>query len=406
MKFTQNNIKAKQTKHINKPDYILFLMTSTLIIIGVIFSYSLSVYTVLQSEVHPYYYVIRQGGFAFVSITIMWYLAHVDSVKIVGYAGLFFFFFFLATMVIMALFPGSYTSSSGGASRWIKLPGFSISPIEFFKIGFVYFLANSFYRNLVHKSKDKLIDEFLLLLPYVFILVFIAIFVAIAQKDFGSMMLLSAIFIVLLVFANRSVRLFLVLLSGLFGAVLLLVLFTPYRANRILGWWGGMQDSILPFLPAYISIHLRVDNAPDTYQLTNSLRAIGNGDLFGQGIGLGNSKLGFLSEVHTDFVLAGISEEVGFVGVSLVVALFVAIIIRILSISQMVKNSINHLFVLGIGLMFAISFILNAYGISGIFPIKGISVPFLSYGGSSLLASCIAVGLVLSISKDVRYEPK
>jgi cell division protein FtsW len=126
-----------------------------------------------------------------------------------------------------------------------------------------------------------------------------------------------------------------------------------------------------------------------------------NGSFLGQGISNGDIKVGFLSEVHTDFVLAGITEEVGLLGLMCIIGIMFLIIWRIFRISRRVSNPIYHLFTLGIALMIIIAFLINSYGISGMIPIKGIAVPLLSYGGSSMLSMSIAIGLVLSISRVV-----
>lgn len=162
-----------------------------------------------------------------------------------------------------------------------------------------------------------------------------------------------------------------------------------------------VQDKILSILPEWADNYLRIDELPEPYQVSHSLNAIHNGGIFGQGISLGNIKLGFLSEVHTDFVLAGITEEIGLVGLSFITFIMFLIVLRIFKISGRVENKIYHLFTIGIALMIIIAFLINSYGISGMIPIKGIAVPFLSYGGSSMLATSLAVGLVLSISKSV-----
>ena len=149
---------------------------------------------------------------------------------------------------------------------------------------------------------------------------------------------------------------------------------------------------------------MRIKNLPEPYQVSHSLNAIHNGGFFGQGISLGDIKVGFLSEVHTDFVLAGITEEIGLFGLMALSSLIFLIIWRIFKISRRVENQIYHLFTLGIALMIIIAFLINSYGISGMIPIKGIAVPLLSYGGSSMLSMSISIGLVLSISRVVEEE--
>ena len=113
-------------------------------------------------------------------------------------------------------------------------------------------------------------------------------------------------------------------------------------------------------------------------------------------------KLGFLSEVHTDFVLAGIAEEIGVLGIFVITGVIVFLLYRIFRVSSKVENKVYHLFTLGVGLLISFSFLMNSYGITSITPIKGIAVPFLSYGGSSVLALCIGIGMVLSVSKKVK----
>ncbi len=129
------------------------------------------------------------------------------------------------------------------------------------------------------------------------------------------------------------------------------------------------------------------------------LDAIHHGGFWGQGIGNGQYKLGYLSEVHTDFVLSGMMEELGFLSILLVTLTMLFIIFRIFKIAARVDNPSYYLFCVGGGLLLAFSFIINSFGISGITPIKGIAVPFISYGGSQIVASCFSVGLILMISK-------
>ena len=124
--------------------------------------------------------------------------------------------------------------------------------------------------------------------------------------------------------------------------------------------------------------------------------------MFGKGLGNGLVKLGFLSEVHTDVILAGITEEMGFLGLICVCLLFIVLIFKILKIANRCENTMYYLFCSGVAVLLGFSFLINAFGISGIIPIKGIAVPFLSYGGSSLLANSIMIGMVLAISKKAK----
>ncbi len=395
----------KKVKSANSPmaDYTLFTLVSLLIVISTVFSYSLSVYTVEYYGYNEFHFFIRQAFVAFLSIFIMWGLSLFNPDKLVPFVGWTFLGIFSIVMIAMPFLPASLVTEAGGANRWIRLPGVSLSPVEFFKIGFIFFLSWSFQRKLIDKPKKiGLINEFKLLLPY-FITFFIVVFlVAFLQKDLGQVVLLGLILIVLLIFANRSFKLFLVLGSTALIGVIGLIIAAPHRITRLKSWWSMVQDGILSVLPSFAEKYLKVEDLPEPYQVSHSLNAIHNGGFLGQGISNGNIKLGFLSEVHTDFVLAGITEEVGLLGLSVVIAILFAVIWRIFRISKRVENSLYHLFSLGIALMIIIAFLINSYGISGLIPIKGIAVPFLSYGGSSMIAMSISIGLVLSISRTIK----
>ncbi len=390
-----------------KPDVPLFIFASLLIIISIIFSYSLSVYTVVYFDYNQFHFFIRQFIVGTFSIFLMWYMATIPADKLIGKVGWTLFFGFLFLMIVMPFLPASWVTASGGANRWIRLPGFSISPVEFFKIGFIYFLAWSFYRKLIDQPKKmKLKDEMLLVLPYFGVFFVAVFFIAFMQKDLGNVVLLFTILMTMFIFANRSLKLFLPIIGAALVGLVGLILVAPHRINRILQWWGSVQDGMLAFMPDFISSAIRVKDFPEPYQVAHSLNAIHNGGFFGTGIGEGNLKMGFLTEVHTDFVLAGITEEWGLLGLIGVLFLLLCVLWRIFKISNRVENPIYHLFTLGIALMIIVAFLINSYGISGMIPIKGIAVPFLSYGGSSLLSMAISIGLILSISKEITKEEK
>ena len=398
MNFIQTNIKKITDS--NRPDYILLLLASSLIIISIVFSYSLSIYTVVYYDYNQLHFFIRQFSVGIFAIFLMWILAHIKPDVLISKVGWFLFGLFFILMAIMPFLPDSLVTQSGGATRWIRLPLISLSPVEFFKIGFIYFLSSSFYRVLIPHAKISFLKELLLLAPYGVVFGLVVFLVAVLQKDLGQVVVLGAILLIMLMFANRSYKVFI----ALFGVVIVgfvgLVAIAPHRILRIQSWWSGVQDSMLSYMPEFIATTLRVKEFPEAYQVGHSLNAIHNGSFTGVGIANGGLKLGFLSEVHTDFILAGITEEIGFFGLALIVFILFFMILRIFRISRKVENIKYHLFTLGIGLMIIFAFLINSYGISGIIPIKGIAVPFLSYGGSSLLANAIAIGLVLSISKE------
>jgi len=304
----------------------------------------------------------------------------------------------------MQFLPSSLVHAVGGAKRWVRVGPMSIAPVEFFKVGFVFFLAWSFARKLLHKEKMGFLEELRTFAPYILIFLVAVGIIAVFQKDLGQVVVLGATLMVLFLFVGSSLKFFFTMLSGVFAAFIALIFFAPHRMARIKSWWGTVQDNILSVLPFEKLQSLRVEAAKEPYQISNSLNSIHNGGFFGEGLGNGQFKLGYLSEVHTDFILAGITEELGFLGVAVVTVTILFIIFRIFKIAAKVQNPMYYLFSIGVGLLIAFAFILNSYGISGITPIKGIAVPFLSYGGSHIWASCIAIGMVLMVSKKVKRD--
>ncbi len=372
-----------------------------LLTLSLVMSYSLSVYTVLHFGYEDFHFFIRQGMAIFIGFITMVVLTKLEPDKWFTRVGLLLFFGFFILMIVMQFLPSSLVSAVGGAKRWIRLGSMSIAPVEFFKVGFIFFLAWSFARKLLDKTKMGFFEEIRAFAPYLLIFLFAVIIIAIFQKDLGQVVVLGATLLVLFIFIGSSWRFFLLLLSSTVMAFVGLILIAPHRLARIKSWWGTVQDSILSVLPFESVQNLRIETGKEPYQISNSLNAIHNGGFFGEGLGNGQFKLGYLSEVHTDFILAGIAEELGFLGLVFVTFTMLFIIFRIFKIASKVKNPIYYLFSVGVGLLIAFAFILNSYGISGITPIKGIAVPFLSYGGSHILASCIAVGMVLMVSKKV-----
>jgi cell division protein FtsW len=385
-------------------DRKLFTLVASLIGISVLLSYTLTAYTTLLFGVNEFHFAIRQAIFAFLGITLIFGLSQLDPDKWLKPIGFLLFFGSLFLMIGMPFFPESMVSEVGGAKRWIKVAGFSLAPVEFFKVGFVYFLAWSFSRKLGHHDGMGLSNEFKRFAPYAFVFVAAMFIIAFLQKDLGQVVVLGMTLLFMLLFAGSSFRFFISILGGIFLSILIFILTAEHRILRIKSWWALAQNSVLEIFPSAIADKLRVPVEVEPYQIGHSLNAIHNGGIFGTGVANGTFKLGYLSEVHTDFVLAGLAEEFGFLGVLVVVILFMWILQRIFKIANRAEDTSIYLFSIGVGLLLAFAFMVNAYGISGITPIKGISVPFLSYGGSAMLGASFGVGMVLMASKKAKMD--
>ncbi|ADV46827.1 peptidoglycan glycosyltransferase FtsW [Nitratifractor salsuginis] len=385
-------------------DKALFYAVCALFTLSLVLVYSLSTFTVHYYGYDDFHFFLRQLASVLLGIGIMVTLSWLDPDRWFVRLGFAIFLLSLLAMILMPFLPASLAKEVLGAKRWIRLGPISLAPVEFFKVGFVFFIAWSFSRKLIQHGKLSLLREFLVLLPYLAVFGLAVVLIAIFQKDLGQVVVLAATMLILTLIAGRSLKFFFTsLFLGLVGVVTL-ILIAPHRMRRIKSWWSTVQDHFLSFFPQDMVAKLRVPEASEPYQIANSLNAIHNGGWLGQGLGNGQFKLGYLSEVHTDFVLAGLTEELGFVTLILVAGLLIFIIFRLLQIASRLHQPAYYLFTVGVALLILFAFIVNSYGIAGVTPIKGIAVPFLSYGGSQILASSVAIGMVLMVSKKIEEK--
>ncbi len=382
-------------------DKVLFYTVVTLIVIGIISSYSLTTYVSTIFGVDEFFFLKKQLISGLLAIFIIWVLSIMNPDNAFKLVGFTIFVLFLFLMTVMHFLPSSLVTEVGGAKRWIKIAGFSIAPVEFFKVGFVFFLAWSFSRK-ISEYNQSLKEETITFLPYMFAFGVVVYLIAIMQNDLGQVIVLGLTLAIMSFMAGMSARFFMISTLGAIIVFIVSIVTSEHRILRIKLWWSNIQDFVLSFLPHDLAMKLKVSGAVEPYQISNSFYAIKNGGFFGQGIGNGTIKLGFLTEVHTDFVLAGIAEEIGVIGLLLVVGLYFFMVYRIFKIANRLEDKMESLFVLGVGLLFSLAFFINSFGITGITPIKGIAVPFLSYGGSSVLAHGVAIGMVLMLSKKAK----
>jgi cell division protein FtsW len=368
---------------IDKP---LFGATILLLLIGLLMSYTLSTYTIIQHGFTDTHFFIRQLIAVVIGIISMIIISKLDADLWFKPIGIVLFLVSLFILLTMPLLSENLVKSVGGAKRWINFGPISITPVEFYKIGFISFISWSLVRTRLPKGNMPIKEEIKVFVPYLIILIVSVLLIAVFQKDLGQTVVISLTLLVLFLLVGSSFRFFFMLSSIGLITFILLIITQPHRLKRIKEWFLSFDNSA---------------NRLETYQISNSLDAINHGGFWGQGLGNGQYKLGFLSEVHTDFVLAGMMEELGFVSILVVVLTMLFIIFRIFKIAARVDNPTYYLFCVGAGLLITFSFLINSFGISGITPIKGIAVPFLSYGGSQIVASSISIGLILMISKKV-----
>ena len=381
-------------------DKKLYIATVALMFISLVLVYSLSIFATVHFDASEFVFFKKQFISVLISLFILTFVGHMNPYKIFSPLGKLLFFGFFIAIIVMLFLPSSLVTEVLGAKRWIRLGSLSIAPTEFLKYGFVFFFAwvlSNKYESL-HKTNSAIKQTFMLL-PTFFVLLFASAIIAIGQKDLGQVVVLFATLMILLFLVGISKNFFITMLLAGISGVIVLIKIAPHRIDRIKGWWAGIQDGILSILPSSIADSLRVTDRVASLNIKNSIDAINNGGVFGQGLGNGQFKLGYLSEVHTDFVLSGLSEELGIIGLAAIVGLLFYIVFRIFSIAQKLDNMREKLFAYGVGIVIALEFLINAYGVSGLIPIKGIAVPMISYGGSQLMATSLAIAMVLMLSR-------
>jgi cell division protein FtsW len=273
--------------------------------------------------------------------------------------------------------------SAGGARRWIRLWPSTFQPSELVKLSMVVFLA--WYMSLPGYKPDSFIA---FLKPISIMIVFqLAI---LKQPDFGAAMSLAFLTLAMLFLSGIKLR-YLVSLLVLAIPVVLRLIMEPYRLKRITAFLNPWEDP-----------------RGSGFQLVQSFIALGSGGLTGVGIGSSKQKLSYLPESHTDFIFSIIGEEFGFIGVSVVIILFLILFIKGIPIANKARDRFVYYIAIGISLMISLQALINFAVATGMVPTKGLPLPFVSYGGSSLLVNMAAIGILLNISKgeDKRKVPE
>ncbi|NOZ90356.1 MAG: FtsW/RodA/SpoVE family cell cycle protein, partial [Epsilonproteobacteria bacterium] len=275
---------------IDKP---LLISVMILLCISLIMDYSLSIYTVSLFEYHnELHFIMRQAIAVALGFIFMIFISKMNPDKHFKLLGFTIFLLFFSLMIVMQFLPSSFVSAVGGAKRWIDIGSISISPVEFFKVGFVFFLSWSFARKFKNKPKMNFVQEIKAFSPYLIVFAIVVVLIAVLQNDLGQVAVLGVTLMVMFVFVGSSWRFFGILgAMGLVG-ILALIRFTPHRMARVKSWWISVQDTILSIMPFDSVQSLRVvSSEKEPWQISNSLNAIHNGGLFGQGLGNGQFKL-------------------------------------------------------------------------------------------------------------------
>lgn len=288
----------------------------------------------------------------------------------------------MALLLVMVLIP-SLGVAAKGARRWLRLGPISIQPAEMVKLVAVIYLAAYLTK------KEDLITSFTSgLLPVLFVIGVLSGLVLL-EPDLGTVVVIGLVTIGLLFLGGAQVKHLLALGLCAVPVVLVLVLGSSYRRQRLLTFLAPWKDA---------------SNAG--FQITQSFLAFGSGGPFGVGLGEGKQKLFFLPEAHTDFVLALVGEELGLVGTGAIILLFALFVVRGFQIAARARMPFGRYLGVGITLLIGGQALVNAAVATGMLPTKGLTLPFVSYGGSSLVISLLAVGILLNISRDRQAGPE
>lgn len=361
-------------------DYALLASALALVSLGLTMVFISSTVMANAEYQDPYFFVKRQTIYALLGVGV---LVIGRSIDYHFYKRWVYPLLFLSLISLCLVFIPGLGAKVRGAARWVRVGPFTLQPSEFAKLAMVMFLAYSLSRK-----QEKMKYFAIGFLPH---MVVAGVFIILIGKepDFGTALTLAGIvFIMLLV---GGTRLTYILFSFCLGAPLavIMVLRDPKKFSRILSFldpWKYGQDV--------------------GYQLKQSLLAIGSGGLLGMGPGQSRAKLFYLPDAHTDFILSIFSEELGLIGIVLILALFTVLVYRGILVSLRAPDSFGSYLALGLTLIIGLQACINMGVVTGLLPTKGLSLPFLSYGGSSLLVNLIAVGILLNISTQIKRPGK
>jgi cell division protein FtsW len=365
-------------KKLEDYDLIIMLMAIALTCFGVVMVYSSSNIMAAKRFHDGFFFLKRQGLFAIIGFALMLGVMHIDYRfwKKMAVPALLL----CLVLLVMVLIPG-IGGKAGGSSRWIKLPGFNLQPSEMAKLALIMYMAYS-----LDKKQDKVKNFATGIVPYMIVLALLIGCLAM-QPDLGGALTLVAVAMTMLFAAGTR-------LSHIISMILLAMPLLAYKLSR--GYHKGRMEAWTnPWS----------DPEGKGFQIIQSWLALGTGGVFGQGLGEGKQKLFYLPEAHTDFILSVVGEELGFLGVVVIIGMFFLLVQRAMRISVAAPDTFGRFLALGIAVLFGIEATVNMGVVTGLLPTKGLALPFISYGGSSLLISLFAVGILLNISAGLKIEP-
>ena len=350
--------------------------------IGIVMVYSASSALALKKFGTDYYFLKKQMLFALLGIVALVLCSHLPYRL---FSSLTYPLLILALIFLAATLISGFGYSAGGATRWFRLGSFTFQPSEFARFALVIYLAYS-----MNKKMDVLKDFYVGFLPHILVLFMFTVLI-IFQPDFGSVLILGALTWVMLFVGGVRISHLIVSLVLIIPMAYFFMVSADYRSKRIMSFLNPWKYS-----------------ADDGYQVVHSLMAFGTGGIWGTGIGKGYQKLFYLPEPHTDFIFSVIGEELGLLGVLIILGLYILIFWRGIFIARNCKDSFGSFVAIGLTTAIGLQICINMGVALGLLPTKGLTLPFLSYGGTSLLLNMASIGILMNIgkAKKVLKRPK
>lgn len=356
-------------------DTTILILTVALACFGVLMVYSSSSIMADRRYDDSFYFLKRQGVFAIAGFMVLAVAMRIDyhwwrklSVPLLV----------LSTLLMAAVFIPGVGHQAGGASRWIRMPGFTFQPSEAAKLALIFYLAHS-----ATKKEDRLKEFKYGFVPYMVVLL-ILLSLMLAQRDLGGSATMAIVTGSMLLVAGTRWRYLMLSVLTAIPMLVWLIMHEEYRRQRIMAFLDPWQDP------------------RDTgFQIIQSWMGFGVGGISGQGLGEGKQKLFFLPEAHTDFIFSVVGEELGFVAVVIVITMFLGVVLFGLRVASQSEDGFGRLTAFGISLLFGLQAFANMAVVMGMVPNKGLALPLLSYGGTSLLCTLFSIGVLLNISSSV-----
>nr|WP_066721039.1 putative peptidoglycan glycosyltransferase FtsW [Clostridium sp. Marseille-P299] len=372
--------QGKRRKGRKYYDYSLLFLIIFLVCFGLVMIYSTSSYNAAKYYDDPSLFLRKQGMFVIAGIPLMIVISKIDyhfyisKLPIIKMRPVILLYFICLALQAIVLVVGDVTQ---GSQRWINVAGITFQPSELTKVCVVLFAAY------VVQLAPKRLDNFI---GFMRVVVFVGPLLAlVVAENFSTALIILSIMVAICFVASRKKAYFFV--SGGIFAVLgaILVFGVSYRSQRIDVW----RD---------------VENHPYGYQILQGLYAIASGGLFGKGLGNSMQKLGFIPEAHNDMIFSVICEELGMFGAIAVIILFLLVIWRLFVIAINAPDLYGGLIATGVLAHIAVQVLINIAVVTNSIPSTGIPLPFISYGGSSLMVLLIEMGIVLSVSNQIQHE--